>query len=123
MDDTDTLLAGLQDIRLPADAPGGLLGEMLAVVGLAFCLALLVSFVLRAVLRKPDRVPAPRPLPAQISALRDLSEDDRVIALLGLIRTHTPGRLPGLRSRIYGCDDPPRAVELEALLMASTANA
>lgn len=118
MDDTETLLAGLQDIRLPADAPGGLLAEMLAVLGLALGLALLVSLVLRVVLRRPERTAAPLSLSARVAALRDRPADDRVIGLLALIRTHAPGALPGLRPRIYGTGNPPAAAELEALLLA-----
>lgn len=118
MDDTETLLAGLQDIRLPADAPGGLFAEMMVVIGMALGLALLVSLALRVVLRRPERTAAPLSLSAQVAALRDRPADDRVIGLLALIRTHVPGALPGLRPRIYGAGDPPAAAELEALLLA-----
>ena len=118
MDDTETLLAGLQDIRLPADAPGGFLAELLVVIGLALGLALLVSLALRPFLRRPEQMAAPLSLSAQIAALRDHPADDRVIGLLALIRTHAPGALPGLRPRIYGAGDPPAVAELEALLLA-----
>ena len=118
MDDTETLLAGLQDIRLPADAPGGLLAEMLVVIGMALGLALLVSLALRVVLRRPERTAVPLSLSMQVAALRDRPADDRVIGLLALIRTHAPGALPGLRSRIYGTGTPVEPAELEALLLA-----
>jgi len=116
----ETMLAGLQDIRLPAEAPGGLAAELFAVVGLGLALALIVSMLLKLFMR-PQRNPAAAPAMAdRIAALATLPDEDRALALLALIQTSSPGALPALRKSLYTRDGFPEVARLEAVLLSRT---
>jgi hypothetical protein len=97
---SETMLAGLQDIRLPPDAAGGPLAELAVTAGLGLLAALAASALLRAltVRRTPQR---PQPLDARIAALRPLPDDRRRVALLHLLREAAPDRHGAIRDRLY----------------------
>ncbi|MCY0096495.1 hypothetical protein [Hoeflea ulvae] len=114
----ETMLVGLQDIRLPAEAPGGLAAELIAVIGLGLVLALAVSVLLKLVTRPPPKPAAELALADRIAALAALPEEDRALALLSLIRATAPDALPGLRASLYRRGGFPEAARLEAVLMS-----
>jgi hypothetical protein len=116
----ETMLAGLQDIRLPAQAPGGLAAELLAVVGLGLALALVVSVILKLFMRPQREAVTVPPLEDRVAQLATLPDEERALALLSLIQTTTPGALPGLRTSLYTRQGFPEVATLEAILLSRT---
>jgi len=94
------LLSGLHDIRLPVEAPGGVIAEIAAVVALAAFGALLTVALVRMIARRAGRgrqAPGAHPL----DMLADLDADDRRVALLHLLRARDPERYASLRQTLY----------------------
>lgn len=112
----EAMLAGLHDIRLPAEAPGGLLAEIAVVLALGIVLAVAVAWVLGR-LAQPHPQPA-ADLTAQVAALRALPEEARALALLRLL---PPGEAAALRARLYLPGGHPDAAALEAALLRAGA--
>ena len=93
------VLAGLQDIRLPADAPGGWPAEVLAAVGLGLILAAAVALLLHAATVRvrasgPSRTPVPEGEAGQLALLRRLKAErpERFRALAADL--YRPGGVP-----------------------------
>ena len=118
----ETMLMGLQDIRLPAEAPGGLAAELLAVVGLGLALALAVSVLLKLFMRPRSKPAADPPMADCIAQLAALPDEERALALLALIQAKAPDALPDLRKALYTRQGFPEVATLEAVLL-SQANA
>lgn len=91
---------GLQDIRLPVSAPGGLIAEIAAGIGGGALLALVILLFLRLVTARREREAA-QPLTRQIAATKGLPADARRIALLRLLKTHSPEVHARLQDRLY----------------------
>lgn len=111
----EALLAGLQDIHLPASAPGGLMAEVAAALALACLAALAVSAVLRIVSRHGPRAAGPS-LRTELRRAMDLPEPERRVALLHLLKRHAPERFAQLRAALYRPDGGLDAQALEAEL-------
>lgn len=111
---------GLQDIRLPAEAPGGLAAELLAVVGIGLVLALAVSVLLKVFMRPPRKPAADPPLADRIAAFAPLPDEERALALLLLIQAKAPEALPALRKALYTRQGFPEVATLEAVLLSRT---
>ena len=96
----EAMLASLGDIRLPAEAAGGMIAEFAAVVGLAALAALIVVALLRGAGIK--RISPGKPTIAERHArIRALPEDRRRIALLHLLKELAPDRHAALGDRLY----------------------
>lgn len=116
---TDELLSGLQGIRLPPDAPGGLVAEIAAAVGVGLLIALGVSTLLPLITRRTSRKSAPS-LHDRIEDTRSLPADDRVVALLHLMKEQKPAFLKTLKNRIYAPGELPDPQMLESELKRET---
>ena len=102
--------AALRDIRLPAEAPGGALADLLVSVGLAALAALILVLVLRLLLTQQGARKA-ETLPEQVARLHALPEGARRVALLRLLRTHAPERYREISKDLYA----PGALDQAAL--------
>ncbi len=111
------MLRGLQDIRLPGEAAGGVLAEGLAALGLGLLLALALSVILRPLM---DRKPKAHveTLDDRIEAALALPEGDRQLALLRLLAQHD-----AVDPAIYALDGLPDTDALLARLQQARANA
>ncbi|MGY9048934.1 MAG: hypothetical protein ACKVKF_18290 [Rhodobacterales bacterium] len=110
----EAMLAGLRDIRLPAEAPGGLLAEVFAALALGLLLAVGIGLVLRGLSRaRPARQRAEDPL-ARIDAL---APQDQRLALLALLKQRAPARYAVLAERLYQPDGLPDLGALRAEVM------
>lgn len=118
----EDLRAGLQDIRLPPDAPGGLAAELVVAGGTGLLLALLLSGLLPLMTRRVERK-KPHSLKDQIKALTDLPEETRRIELLRLLKSIRPGAPLLSRHDLYATDGLPTIEELETELNRTTAHA
>lgn len=96
----DAMLAALSDIRLPAEAASGALGDMAAAVAMAGILALLAGGVIRLMSRKRKKQQAPS-LADILDALQDKPEAERRVALLHLLKAQAPNRFEALRPGLY----------------------
>ncbi|ETX14238.1 hypothetical protein OCH239_03985 [Roseivivax halodurans JCM 10272] len=103
----EAVVAGLQDIRLPEDAPGGVIAEMLAGAGLGLSLALLVGLALRTF--APVRGPAAEAAPVS-------GETARRRALLLELRERRPEVYARLRRDLYRPGGLPDVAALETEL-------
>ncbi len=104
----DDLLSGLNSIRLPSDAPGGLLADSAAAIGLGLLIAICLSALLPFVTKRVSKKPSPT-LNDRIEQARNLPPDDRIVALLHLLKESNPALLADLKGRIYtrgGLPDP-----------------
>lgn len=112
----EAVLAGLQDIRLPADAPGGLAAEVLAAIGIGLVIAALAGLLLRAV--TSIRIQHSPPSRAdKVAALNGLADDARVLELLHLLKSERPERYAVLADAIYRPGGTPAPSKLEAELV------
>ncbi|MFA3916354.1 hypothetical protein [Ruegeria hyattellae] len=94
------MLASLRDIRLPPDAPGGMVAELAVAAGLAGLGAVLVVGFLRLLSNR--RAVAQEPGPTdRMAALADKPEAERRVALLHLMRIHAPERYAAIRGDLY----------------------
>ncbi len=114
----EAMLAGLHDIRLPAEAPGGLLAEIAVVLALGIALAVAVAWVLGRLAQPHPQPAAAADLPARIAGLRTLPEEARA---MGLLRLLPPGEAAALRARLYQPGGHPDAAALEAALLRAGA--
>lgn len=106
----EAMLSSLRDIRLPAEAAGGIVADMLVGIGLAGLAVLLVVGVLR-VFSTRRTMPRPPTLAQQLSELDGASAADRRVGLLHLLRAHAPDRYRDVAQRLYH----PDAVDLPTL--------
>ncbi|WP_424985410.1 hypothetical protein [Microbulbifer sp. S227A] len=106
------MLNGLHDIRLPADAPGGLVAELLAVIGIALAAALLIGLALR-VISRPNHAETSTSPANRFAALRDLPAAERQIALLHLLKSEHPEAFRRLAHRLYAPGGLPDLATLE----------
>ncbi len=96
----DRMLQALHDIRLPAEAAGGALGDMAATLAMAGILALLVGSAIRLMTRK--RIARQdRSLADVLDELQAMPEADRRVALLHLLKARAPSRFEALRPSLY----------------------
>ncbi|WP_372571821.1 hypothetical protein [Ruegeria jejuensis] len=105
------MLASLRDIRLPAEAPGGVVAELAATAGLAGLGAVLVVGLLRLLSNRRPVVQSARPID-RLAALNDKPEVERRVALLHLLRDHAPDRYAAIRGGLYRREG---SVDLKAL--------
>lgn len=109
----DAMLLSLRDIRLPSEAAGGMIADIAVVVGIASLAALVCVAVLRLLSQRPRPVQSVTPKD-QLAALQGLSEPDKRVALLHLLRAHAPERFDALRGDLYRRDAPLEVSQLEA---------
>lgn len=109
------LQAGLRDIRLPADAAGGIVAELAAAIALATVAALVIGLISRLFLGRKPRIVA-NSLARQLAELDALPEAERRIALLHLLKSHDPPQFATLRDSLYRPDVGPDASALRAAL-------
>ncbi|NVO56685.1 hypothetical protein HW561_12910 [Rhodobacteraceae bacterium B1Z28] len=98
------MLTSLRDIRLPVEAPGGLLAELVLTAGMAALAAVCVVAVLRLLSTKRSEAQSDRP---------DWSDDRRRIALLHLLRKQDAKRYAALKGDLYRPGGGPDLAELE----------
>lgn len=95
-----TMLASLRDIRLPETAAGGAAADALTVIGLAALAALICVAVLRLAFR--PRVVTVEETPAQlVGDAMALTEADRRVVLLHILKRHAPERYQALSEGLY----------------------
>lgn len=104
----EAVLAGLQDIRLPPDAAGGLAAELLAAIGfgliVAAVLGLFIPLITRS--RRPEWT-------RTAGARAQLTEDARQLELLRLLKRKRPETFAALAARIYAPNGLPDIETLE----------
>ena len=110
------LRASLHDIRLPAEAAGGVLAELFAAGGLGGLLALCLLLVLRGLSRRGMRS-RQASLPEEVARLAHVPPERRRVGLLHLMRVHTPERLEALRPDLYRAESALDADRIEAELL------
>ena len=96
----ETMLASLHDIRLPADASGGVFAELLVAIGLAALAALLCVALLRSVFARVPKARAST-LADEVARVQGLPVAARRIAQLHLLRDHAPERYQSLSAALY----------------------
>ena len=109
----EAMLNGLHDIRLPAEAPGGLIAELLAIVGVALIAAIVIGLIMRSVTlprKKPQEV-SPQD---RLTALAGLPERERQIALLHLLKSERPDAYRNLSAQLYAPGGTPDVATLQA---------
>ena len=108
MSDT-TMLASLRDIRLPAEAAGGVWADYAAVIGLSALTAICVVYVLRMLSTRRRATRVSREV-EDISAM----PDDRLrVALLHRLRAQNPQRYSELSEGLYRPDGEPSLATLK----------
>jgi hypothetical protein len=112
----EDLVAGLQDLRLPDVAVGGLAADIVVSAAVGLLLAFGLGFFLSVVLRRGARGEVPVRLADQIRDLRGLPEEERMVALLHLLAERDPVAAAQLRDRLYRAGAFPDVVELEERL-------
>ncbi|SFD63191.1 hypothetical protein [Roseivivax sediminis] len=105
----EALHAGLRDIHLPLNAPGGLVAELFAALALGLALALILGLLLRTLTARRAGMPAEAPLDA-------LPDEARRLALLRLLRERAPERYAEIAASLYRPGGLPEAAELQAEL-------
>lgn len=113
----EAVLAGLQDIRLPAEAPGGLLAELLAALGLGLLLAFLLGAALRLFSVAWQTGQKPPSLDQKLRAAAALPEDQRRLALMHLLKAKRPEIFAELAQELYREGGLPESNVLEAELI------
>lgn len=96
----EAMLAGLQDIRLPAEAAGGIFAELAVAIGFAAVAALFAVAMFR-LLGSRRVVARPQTLSQRIAALDDLPDEDRRLALLHLLKSEAPDRYASFSAELY----------------------
>ncbi len=95
----EAMQAGLNDIRLPPGAPGGIAAELLAAAGLGIAAALILAALLRLVTRVRVARPA-RPDPVE-PEIDEGTEDARRRAALRRLKRDDPARYATLAAGLY----------------------
>jgi hypothetical protein len=102
----EALFAGLRDIRLPDQAAGGVLAEVLAALALGLVVAVVLGLVLRM-------LTLARPVAATAATdVSTLPEEEQTLALLRILKANAPERYAALRGRIYQAGGLPDLAEL-----------
>lgn len=101
----DALLASLRDIRLPEAGSADLVSNLTATLALASVLALLLVGLFQLLSRPGQHQDATR---------ETLSDAERRLALLRLLKDRAPERYAALRPRLYRPDGDLDAATLEA---------
>ncbi|ETW12748.1 hypothetical protein ATO8_09403 [Roseivivax marinus] len=109
------LQAGLRALHLPTRTGWEVVADLLAALAVGLFLALLIGGALRLFSRPATRQPD---LAANVLALRALSEDDRRVALLHLLKTRAPDRYARLSGALYRPGGLPEADALEREVLA-----
>ncbi|MFD1343091.1 hypothetical protein [Litorisediminicola beolgyonensis] len=107
----EALLQGLADIRLPSEAAGGLVAELLAALGLGIALALCLGLLLRLMTTRRSR----RPTQATDAALPE-DDEARALALLRRLKARDPARAAALAPDLYRPGGLPAVARLEEAL-------
>ncbi len=111
------MLGALQDIRLPEAAPGGLIAECFAAIGIGLLAALALSFIVQLFTQARQADKTPLTVGDRIKALEGRTEEDRILALLHLAKAHKPALAAALMGDLYRRGATlPAAEELEAAL-------
>ncbi|WP_135502925.1 hypothetical protein [Roseovarius aestuariivivens] len=106
----EAMLAGLRDIRLPAEASGGFVSDLAAIVFLAACASLICVGLLRLFSSRRSIVLEPN---AFLGSDSD-TKDERRIALLRRLKAQSPDRFAALRETLYRPDHELDLATLEA---------
>ena len=109
------MLAGLRDIRLPPDAAGGIVADLLAATGLGLLLAVLLGWGLSRLRLAPRR---PGPGTARAVAL---TPDQRRLALLHDLKARRPEVFARYAPTLYRAGGLPESEELERALREGSA--
>ena len=110
----EAMLAGLHDIRLPADAPGGLVAEVLAAGGLGVLAALVVAALVVALTRlKPATSARPDSNHGEIDSDND---NARRLRLLHQLKTERPEAFAQLSSDLYRKGGLPEVAAIERMM-------
>lgn len=109
----EAMLNGLHDIRFPAEAPGGLIAELLAVIGVALIGAVLIGLIMRSVTLPRKKATEPG-LQDRLAALAKLPDNERQIALLHLLKSQRPDAFRKLSAKLYTPGGAPDVSALEA---------
>jgi len=96
----DTMLASLRDIRLPDTAAGGALADVMVSIGLAALAAMLCIAILRLFFR-PRCNASGVTLERRVHDAFALSEADRRVALLHILKQYAPERYKALSGGLY----------------------
>ena len=112
----DAMLDSLRDIRLPSDAAGGVLSDLLMTIGLAMLAAILIGSLLRLLMvRRASGIHSS--LLQAVSELQGLSEPDKRVALLHILRKQDPERYSSIQPLLYRKDREIDVAALEAEVM------
>ena len=97
----EAVQTGLIELRLPAEAAGGVFAELSAAAGLGLALGLCLALLLRPVLRRRVRSPEAPSFAARLATAEALPEAERELALLRLWREADPEGYAAKRSTLY----------------------
>lgn len=114
----EAVLAGLQDIRLPAGAPGGLVAELLVALGAGLLCALAFGLMLRAfttVLEQKKRSPT---LADRVQLAATLPEEQRQLQLMHMLKSTRPDAFAVVAGNLYRRDGLPDSKTLEKELLS-----
>ena len=103
--------AGLRDIRLPAEAAGGVLAEIAAVIAVAALLALMFVALWRWIGVRGRRGRKGEDL----AALAEMAPEARRVALLHLLKQRAPERFERYRGALYRPSPDGAEIDLTAL--------
>lgn len=109
----DAVLAGLQDIRLPAAAPGGLVAELLAAIALGLLIALALGLLARVFLR-----PRARENGNRADLKQPESEDALRLQLLCELKVSRPEVFAAYAANLYAPGGLPDIAVLKAEIQA-----
>lgn len=110
----EAMLAGLHDIRLPADAPGGVVAEILAAGGLGILAALVLAAAVVALTRlKPVNSARTDTNPVDTESGDD---NARRLRLLHQLKTERPEAFAQLSSDLYRKGGLPEIAVLERMM-------
>ncbi len=94
------MLVSLRDIHLPTEAAGGAVADIAVAVGLAGLAALMISTVLR-LLSKRRPAATGLDMRSRLSAIAEMPEDARRVALLHVLRDAQPDRYAAIKGALY----------------------
>lgn len=109
--------SGLRDIRLPADAAGGLVADLLVALAIGLLLAVLFSWLARIVTLSRPKVLQPS-LKRDVQALATLPDADQQIALLHLLKSRAPDRYRAMVDSLYRPGGLPDLATLRTAVLA-----
>lgn len=112
---TDDVFNALQDIRLPADASGGIVADLLAAFGLGLLLAWCLTFLLSLAARQPTGLEEGHTKSAEPGSDAG-SDEDRTVMLLHQLRRVAPVEAKRLARDIYAPGGTPDQETVRAAL-------